>query len=340
MATPTGANRPTPEHIFNALNAYHQSAALKTGIDLDVFTAIGEGANTSSSLAARTGAAERGIRILCDYLTILGFLTKDAVRYGLTPESSLFLDRRSPACLATMARFLGSQIQKNNFEALTAAVRKGGTAGNHGDNTRENDEHWVNFARSMAPLTKPSAEFIARLMGAPEGKPCKVLDIAAGHGMYGITVAKHNPHAQIIALDWPHVLEVAQENAAKFGVADRYSTRAGSAFETNFGTDYDFVLLTNIFHHFDMPTCEKLMRRVHSALKPGGKAITLEFVPNEDRVTPPTTAAFSLIMLAGTDAGDAYTFSEYEKMFANAGFGKTSLHPVPEMPQQVLVSER
>jgi 2-polyprenyl-3-methyl-5-hydroxy-6-metoxy-1,4-benzoquinol methylase len=106
------------------------------------------------------------------------------------------------------------------------------------------------------------------------------------------------------------------------------------------GGGYDYVLLTNIFHHFDTPTCEKLMRRVHSALKPGGQAITLEFVPNEDRVTPPTTAAFSLIMLANTDAGDAYTFSEYEKMFRNAGFAKSTLHPVPEMPQQVVVSEK
>jgi len=126
----------------------------------------------------------------------------------------------------------------------------------------------------------------------------------------------------------------------KFGVADRYSVREGSAFETDMGSGYDYVLLTNIFHHFDMPTCEKLMRRVHAALKPSGKAITLEFVPNEDRVTPPMAAAFSLIMLAGTDAGDAYTFSQYEKMFQNAGFRKTTLHPVPDMPQQVLLSEK
>jgi len=89
-----------------------------------------------------------------------------------------------------------------------------------------------------------------------------------------------------------------------------------------------------------VPTCEKLMRRVHAALKPGGKAITLEFVPNEDGVTPPTAAAFSLIMLALTDAGDAYTFPQYENMFANAGFVKTTQHSIPDSPQQVLLSEK
>ncbi len=340
MATPTATSRPTPEHIFNTLSAYQQSAALKAGIELDIFTVIADGANTSALVAAQTGAAERGVRILCDYLTIHGFLTKEAERYALTQESAVFLNRHSPACLASMADFLGNPWHKKNFDALAEAVRKGGTAGAVGDNTKPNDELWINFARSMAPLTIPAAEFIAGLTGTAEGKPCNVLDIAAGHGMYGVTVAKRNPHAQIVALDWPGVLEVALENAKKFGVVDRYTTRPGSAFEAEFGTGYDFVLLTNIFHHFDVATCEKLMRRVHAALKPGGKGVTLEFVPNEDRVTPPMSAAFSLVMLAGTDTGDAYTFKQYEKMFGNAGFVKTTQYSIPDSPQQLLLSEK
>ena len=339
MATAT-TGRPTPERIFNTLNAYQQTAALKSAIELDVFTAIGAGANTTTAIAAKTGAAEKGVRILCDYLTIQGFLTKEQGRYALTQESAVFLDRKSPACAGSMAKFLGGEELRSNFESLTQAVRNGGSLSSGRDNTKPNDEFWVAFARSMAPLTVPSSEFIAGLLRADEGKPCKVLDIAAGHGMYGITVARKNPKAEIVALDWPAVLQVAQENAQKFGVADRYSMRAGSAFEVEMGSGYDCVLLTNIFHHFDVPTCEKLMRRVHTALKPGGKAITLEFVPNEDRVSPPTAAAFSLIMLANTDTGDAYTFAEYEKMFRNAGFVKSTLHPLSEMPQQVVVSEK
>jgi ubiquinone/menaquinone biosynthesis C-methylase UbiE len=341
MATPATGTHLTPEHIFNTLNAHEQTAALLTAIELDIFTAIGAGANTAAAIAAKTGAAEKGARVLCDFMTVHGFLTKDRGTYGLTPESAFFLDRKSPACLASMAGFLGSKQARARFEALTESVRKGGSVwAEGGDNTKPNDEFWVTFARSMAGLALPSSQFIAALLHAEDGQPCKVLDIAAGHGIYGITIAKKNPKAEIVALDWASVLSVAQENARKFGVADRFSVRAGSAFEVEMGSGYDCVLLTNIFHHFDVPTCEKLARRVHAALKPGGKAITLEFVPNEDRVTPPTAAAFSLIMLANTDAGDAYTFSEYEKMFRNAGFAKSTLHPVPEMPQQVIVSEK
>ena len=340
MASPTQGSKPTPERIFNTLSAFQQSAALRAAIDLDLFTKIGEGANKPDSLAKQVGAAERGVRILCDYLTIFGFLTKEQDRYALTQESHLFLDRRSPACLAAMSGFLGSETHRRNFDNLTAAVRKGGSAAGQGDITKPKDEMWVAFAKSMAPLTLPTAAFIAQLIAVQDKKPVKVLDIAAGHGMYGITIAKQDPNAQLVALDGPAVLEVAKENAKAAGVADRYSTVPGSAFEADLGQGYDFALLTNIFHHFDKPTCETLMKRVHAALKPGGKAITLEFVPNEDRVTPPTAAAFSLVMLASTDVGDAYTLSEYEKMFRNSGFTGATLHPVPEMPQQVLISEK
>src|SRR5882762_1098091 len=340
MATPTQSTRPSPERIFGVLNAFQSSAALKTAIELGIFTAIAEGVDRASVIALRVNAAERGVRILCDYLTIHEFLTKSDGSYALTPESAIFLNRHSPAYMGILADFLVSEGHKKNFDALTETVRKGGTAVAQGDNTKPNDELWVTFARTMAPLTTVSAGFIADLAGAQEGKACKVLDIAAGHGMFGITIAKQNPNAHITAADWAPVLAVAKENAGAAGVADRVAFRPGSAFDGDLGEGYDIVLLTNIFHHFDVATCEKLMRCVHAALKPGGKAITLEFVPDEDGVTPPTAAAFSLIMLAATDSGDAYDFSQYEKMFANAGFTRTTRHAIPDSPQQLLLSEK
>ncbi len=333
-------SRPSPENIFNTLRAYQNTAALKAGIELDVFTAIADGANEPASLAKKLGAAERGVRILCDSLTVLGFLRKEDGRYSLPEESAIFLNRHSPAYAGSMANFMHSDVLVGNFAELAEAVKKGGTVSASGDNEQPHDEVWVNFAKSMAALSFPGAAFIAQLTGMAEGKACKVLDIAAGHGMYGITMARQNANAHVTALDWEKVLEVAQENARAAGVAERYAVRTGSAFTADLGEGYDYVLLTNIFHHFDPGTCEKLMSRVHAALKPGGKAVTLEFVPNEDRVSPATAAMFSLVMLAMTDKGDAYTFSEYQKMFDRAGFKRTTLHPVPDMPQQVLVSEK
>jgi SAM-dependent methyltransferase len=329
----------SPALFFDTMNAYQRSAALKAAIELNLFTAIGEGRHTASELARQCEASERGIRILCDYLVIIGFLTKERDRYDLTPDSGAFLDQRSPAYLGTAVEFLGSPFVMDGFKEMSAVVRRGGTVLADGvGHLGPDDPMWVNFARAMAPLMRLPAERLAQLLDAEAAPAWKVLDIAAGHGLYGIALARHNPRAQVVALDWGNVLTVARENADAAGVGQRYRTLPGSAFEAELGSDYDLVLLTNFLHHFDPATIEQLLRKVHSALKPGGRAVALEFIPDEDRVSPPTPAAFSLIMLAGTPAGDAYPYSHYERMFRNAGFSSSEMHDLPPTFFRVIVA--
>jgi ubiquinone/menaquinone biosynthesis C-methylase UbiE len=190
----------------------------------------------------------------------------------------------------------------------------------------------------MAPLMSMPAELMARLVDPEAKQKLKILDIAAGHGLFGIAFAKNNPNVEVVALDWANVLEVAKENAKKAGVADRYSTINGSAFEVPFGEGYDIVLLTNFLHHFDPPTCEILLRKVHAAIGAVGRAVALEFVPNDDRITPPEAASFSMMMLGSTPAGDAYTFAELEKMMTAAGFGRSELHSLEPSIEQVVIA--
>jgi precorrin-6B methylase 2 len=319
QATP--AQQPTPERFFNAMNAYQQTEALKTALDLDLFTAIAEGDATVAMLAKRCGAAERGVRTLCDFLTIHQFLTKSGTQYGLAPDAALFLNRKSPAYVGSAMDFMLKSHTRDAFAQLTEAVRRGGTAMGEGSVVPENPD-WVIFARAMMPLMRMPAQWTAAEL-LKGGEVHKVLDIAAGHGMYGIAVAKANPDAQVYAADWTNVLEVAKENAQAMGVADRYHLMPGSAFETDFGSGFNLVLVPNFLHHFDVPTCTTLLKKVRAALKPGGRVAILEFIPNDDRVSPPTAAAFSMIMLVNTPSGDAYTFKEIESMAKNAGFAKT-----------------
>ena len=340
MATTPQAQQPSPATVFDTLNAYQRTASLKAAIELDVFTAIGEGKASVAALAPRCAASEKGMRVLCDYLTVMGLLTKDGSAYALTPDSATFLDRRSPAYLGTIVGFISSPEVMDSFKDIAAVVRKGGTILSGEGSVETENPIWVNFARSMAPMMRLPAELIAKITGAGSGEPWKVLDIAAGHGLFGIAIAKHNPQAAIVAVDWAGVLEVAKENARAAGVAGRYTTVPGSAFEADFGGGYDLALITNFLHHFDAPTCETFLRKVHAALKPGGRAITLEFVPNEDRVSPPVAAQFSLTMLGTTRAGDAYTFREFEDMFRQAGFSRSEYHALPPTPQQLIISYR
>jgi tRNA A58 N-methylase Trm61 len=340
MSSQPQALQPTPSLIFETMNAYQRTAALRGAIELDLFTAIGEGAATAAELAAKIKASPRGTRILCDYMVISGFLTKQGDRYSLTPDSAAFLSRRSPAYLGSAVVFLNSQTMLDSFRDTAAIVRNGGTVLTEEGNMAPEHPIWIEFARAMAPLMTMASEFIAGVVGAESGAPWKVLDIAAGHGLFGIAIAKRNPNARIVALDWKSVLEVATENARSAGVAGRYETLAGSAFVTEFGSGYDLALLTNFLHHFDEPACEILLRKIHASLKPGGRLVTLEFIPNEDRVSPASAAAFSLMMLGTTAAGDAYTFSQLERMLQSAGFGKNELHSLPSPEQRVIVSQK
>jgi SAM-dependent methyltransferase len=328
----------SPIHFFETLNAFQRTEALRAAIELDLFTAIAEGHETAADIARRCEASERGARILCDYLTICGFLTKDGARYQLTLDSAVFLDRHSPAYLGGAVEFLLAPALTAGFRETAAAVRKGGTAISDDGTVAPDNPLWVNFARGMAPMMLLPAQAIAELVDPAADRPLRVLDIAAGHGRFGIAFAERNPQTEVTALDWAAVLEVATENAARAGVGARHHTLPGSAFDVDFGGPYDVVLLTNFLHHFDAQTNEALLRKVHAALADGGRAVTLEFVPNEDRITPPPAAAFSLVMLVGTPAGDAYTYAELERMAANAGFTRSELHPLAPMPQSVVIS--
>jgi 2-polyprenyl-3-methyl-5-hydroxy-6-metoxy-1,4-benzoquinol methylase len=329
--------QPNPSVIFETLNRYQHTMALKGAIDLELFTHIADSATTAATIAARCNASERGIRILCDFLTIAGFLTKAGENYGLTQDSAALLNKKSPAYMGTMANFLVNDEALAYFRDVAAVVRKGGTLAGAGSMEPENDD-WVEFARSMVPIATLSARLMAPIVTEP-GKKQKVLDIAAGHGMFGISVALANPAAEIVAVDWKNVLAVATENAERAGVQDRFHTIPGSAFEVDFGNGYDVVLIPNFLHHFNRSTNVGLLKKIRGAVNPKGLLATLEFVPNDDRVSPPIAAAFSMIMLARTEHGDAYTFRELDEMFRDAGFGKSRMQDLEPSPQRLILTE-
>jgi 2-polyprenyl-3-methyl-5-hydroxy-6-metoxy-1,4-benzoquinol methylase len=332
------AQGPSPALFFETISGFHRTEALRSAIELDLFSLVAAGRRTVGELAEACQAAPRGVRILADYLAIVGFLHKRDDRYELADDARLFLDRASPAYLGDAARFLLSPEMRESFLSLTAAVRRGGTAHSDEGTVSHDNPIWVEFARTMAPLMQVPARLLSDLVGGDLGQPLRVLDVAAGHGLFGITIAQRYRQSHVTALDWPKVLAVAEENARQAGVAERHRLLPGSAFGVDWGGPYDVVLLTNFLHHFDVATCEQLAAKAHAALAPGGRALTLEFIPEPDRVTPPATATFALVMLATTAHGDAYTFAEYQSMFARAGFVRSEFHALPPTTQQAVVS--
>ena len=325
--------------VYSAALAYQTTAALTAAIKLDIFTLIGASAKTSDRLSLETGASARGLRILCDYLTVIGLLAKVDSSYSLTLASKTYLDMASPMAMGSAIDFLAAPEQ---FSLLlddpVSYVQHGGAPGLA--YISPDNPIWVRFAKAVVPFAAPSAKRVAvYVLGLPEA-PRKVLDLAAGHGLYGIEVAKVCTMASITAVDWASVLTVASANAEAARIADRYKTIPGSAFDVDWGDKFDLVLLPNFLHHFGHEDCVTLLQKVRRSLSAAGRALVIDLVPNEDRVSPRVPAMFAFWMLASTPKGDAHTVSDYERMARDAEFSRTAARPLAPTPQTLIVFEK
>ena len=323
---------------YEAALAYQKTAALVAAIKLDIVSIVGEGCATSDALASETAASSRGIRILCDFLTVMGVLAKEEGAYSVTEAGKRYLDPSSPGWMGSSIDFYAApEILRLVLDDPVSYVRNGGSPGLA--NLSPDHPVWLKFAKAMSSAARLAAKRAAVHLARHDGRAAKVLDVAAGHGFYGIELAKAFPEAVVTAVDWPSVLELACANAKDAGVAERYRVVPGNAFEVNWGGEFDLVILANFLHHFSQEECATVLRKVRSSLSPQGRACTVDFVPEDDRARTPTHAMFAFLMLATTPGGDAYTLAELDEIAKKAGFRGATARPLRPTPQSLVMFE-
>src|SRR5271166_4108221 len=323
--------------VYDAMLAYRKTAALTAAVKLDIVTLIGGGAVSSDALAEKTAASSRGMRILCDFLTIMGLLTKQHGAYSATEPAKRYLDRSSPAWIGGSIEFFAApEMVRLVLDDPVSYVRHGGSAGLA--HLAPDHPIWLRYAKAAIPIARVAAKRAAVYLAARHA-PVTVLDVAAGHGLYGIELAKAFPEAVVTAVDWPSVLELASANATGSGVGERFRVVAGNAFEVDWGGEFDLIILANFLHHFSPEECATILRKVKSSLSPTGRACAVDFVPNEDRVSPPMQAMFAFSMLATTPGGDAWTQSELDEIAKAAGFRGATARPLRPTPQSLIMFE-
>lgn len=325
--------------VFEIALAYQKTAALIAAVKLDIFSVIGSQRMTAEELAGCTGASPRGLRILCDFLTVIELLKKEGSTYALTNSARIMLDESSPFAIGSIVDFVAApEMLRLFFDDPVSYVRGGGAEGL--SNIAPDNPIWIRFAQAMTPLASTTAKRVAAYVTASPAPVRSVLDVAAGHGLYGIEIAKVISNAVVTAIDSAGVLSVARANAEAAGVERRYQTLAGNALAIEWGSGFDLVLLPNFLHHFSIEACTLLLKKTKDSLADNGRALAVDFVPNEDRISPSLPARFAFWMLASTPNGDAYTARELDEMARTAGFAAATTRPLLPTPESLIILER
>lgn len=322
--------------VYDLAISYQKTAALIAAARLDVFRRIGNSTVLASTLAQTCEAPLKSIRALCNLLCVLGLLRKSGDGYAIAQAVLPYLGPGSESGFLDVLGFLTSpEIMSMYLSDPEEYVRNGGAAGL--GVTSENDPVWTKFATAMIPVALPASRLAASKIKSLRLSISHVLDVAAGHGRYGIAMAHAYPAARITALDWPSVLHVATEQARQSGVSDRYATLPGDLFEVGFPDRYDVILLPNILHHFNPARCMEALARLKSSLATDGVICIIDLMPDPATLAPPEAVAFDFQMLATTPDGAAHTSDDYCEFGSAVGMRKVASWRLLPTPASLLV---
>jgi predicted O-methyltransferase YrrM len=317
--------------LMETMRAFQESRVLLTAVELDVFTAVGEGAS-AAQVAGRLQTDPRATEVLLNAVVALGALTKEGETFRNTPDTGRYLvagsaDDARPALLHTVNLF-------PSWATLTECVRAGTAVLPPG--VGRQDPHWTrSFIAAMHRVAAGTAAKLVAAVGA--GGVRRLLDVGGGSGAYSIAFAQASPTLRAEILDRASVLPMAQEHIQAAGLSDRIGTRAGDLTADDLGEGYDLVLLSAICHMLDAEQNRDLLRRCHRALAPGGRVVIRDFILEPGKTAPKAAALFAINMLVGTRGGSTYTEAEYQSWLTEAGFSAATR---PDPAGDLLVAAR
>jgi ubiquinone/menaquinone biosynthesis C-methylase UbiE len=329
----------TPERLQQLGFAYSPPLIISAAVNNNVFDTLQAGPKTVEQVKKETGASARGLRAIMDALVGLELLKKDRQsRYSLTPESQAFLISDKPG---TLAGFFGSilPVLTSRWLRLTDIVRDGRPTIAVNQET-DGTEFFSQLVETIIPMSYAGAQKLANHLKVAKAKEqVRVIDLAAGSGIWGIAVTQKSPRVRVTAVDWAGMIPTTKRITEKFGVRDCFDFIEGDLLEANFGSGYDVATLGHILHSEGEERSRQLLKKTFRALKSGGTIAIAEWLVNDDRTKPLPSLMFSVQMLVNTEKGDTFSFNEIKKWLEDAGFKKVRKLEAPGPSPLILATK-
>jgi 2-polyprenyl-3-methyl-5-hydroxy-6-metoxy-1,4-benzoquinol methylase len=329
-----------PDKVLRYSFAYAPPLMIEAAVRLGVFDALVAAPRTAEDLAKQFGVSHRGLRILLNGLVGLELLTKPhAGHYALTPEADAFLVGGRPAYMGGFFRHTSTQLIPK-WLGLTDVVRSGKPSAAV-NLEGEGATFFEQFVEDIFPLSRQAALGFADRVGLSTAtSPVSVLDVGAGSGVWGVSLAEKSPQVRVTAVDWPGVLKVTRRVAERHGVADRFTFSPGDFSTADFGTGHHYATIGHILHSEGPARSKALLKKVFAALAPGGTVVISEWLVNESRTAPLPGLIFAVNMLVNTQDGDTFSFTEISKWLRDAGFTDVKLLEEFQCPSPLTVATR
>jgi ubiquinone/menaquinone biosynthesis C-methylase UbiE len=334
-----GQQQLTPMRLIQMGWSFILPLAIQTAVRTRIFDVLDERPKTVAQICQETACAHRGVEPLINFLVAIELLRKTADGlYSLTPESSTFLVSSKPSFHGGFICHLATDLIPK-FMELENVVRTGHPA-RSANQEAEGTDFFKNFVEDLMPVNFPAARTLAQhLASNRKTETTKILDIAAGSGVWGLAAAQAFPAATLTAIDYPDVLAVTRSVVSRFGLNGRFHEIAGDVLQVNLGIGYSIATLGHILHSEGEERSRALLHKVYEALAPQGTIAIAEFVLNEDRTSPPAVAGFNLNMAVNTEHGRTFTFSELRQWLEEAGFRSVRTLEVPGPSPLVLADK-
>lgn len=322
------------------LGDFANSQILDASLEYDFFSLIDKGHRSADEIARCAGTDVRATRIVLDSLPALGLVEKREGKYFLTPTAEVFLVQGKPSYVGdfrhvALALWDGMAHLKESLKTGKPLSRM---------DTGTELQVWEKLVLGIIVIAEPAAKALCDVLKiGSERKGLRVLDIAGGSSIFGMTILSRDPMADVTQLDWPNVNAVAKRLNSERGLQGKIRFIDGEHHTATIENDhYDLVLASN-FCRFESPGGnQKLFAKAYSALKPGGMFVVNDFVPNEERTEPTFALRFSVYTLTHTPEGECWTLSQYSDWLKKAGFAVIETHgDIPKtLPGTTLILAR